>query len=33
MLAVKTDPYVWKGFWTFDTDEIRAIQQYIEATF
>lgn len=32
LLAVKTDPNVWKGFWTFDIEEIRAINQYIEAT-
>ena len=33
LLAIKTDPNVWKGFWTFDPDEIGAIDQYIEATF
>jgi hypothetical protein len=29
MLAVKTDPHTWEGYWTYDIAEIEAINRYI----
>lgn len=29
MLAMKTGPHKWDGYWTFDPDEIDTISQYI----
>ena len=33
MVAIKTGRNTWDGYWTFDTDEIRAIDRYITQTF
>jgi len=33
MVAVKTEEHAWEGYWTFDVDEIRAIDQYIVQAF
>lgn len=33
MLAIKTKPNTWEGYWTFDTDDIRDIDRYISRTF
>jgi hypothetical protein len=33
MLAVKTGASEWEGFWTFDTDEIQVMNEYITQTF
>ncbi|MFB6186989.1 MAG: hypothetical protein ABEI86_09020, partial [Halobacteriaceae archaeon] len=33
MLAEEVDQHEWEGFWTFDSDEVRAIDQYIAQTF
>jgi hypothetical protein len=33
MVAVLTGSNEWKGFWTFDSEEIRAVDRYIEETF
>lgn len=33
MLAVKTGVSEWEGYWTFDTDEIQAMNEYISQTF
>jgi hypothetical protein len=30
LLAIETEPNVWEGFWTYDTDEIDDINRYIE---
>lgn len=32
MLAVNTGSHTWEGYWTYDTDEIKAINQYISET-
>jgi hypothetical protein len=33
MLAVNDGPKTWKGYWTGDSPEIRAIDEYIKRTF
>jgi hypothetical protein len=33
MLAVKTGQNKWDGFWTFDTDDIEAMNRYIDREF
>jgi hypothetical protein len=33
MLAIKTSHNVWKGVWTFDNDEIKALNQYITEAY
>jgi hypothetical protein len=33
MLAVKDGPNTWKGYWTSNTPEIRAIDEYISQSF
>lgn len=33
MLAVNVEPYTWKGYWTFDTNDIEALDQYISQTY
>jgi hypothetical protein len=30
MLAVETEPRVWRGLWTFDADRVRSLNRYIE---
>ena len=30
LLAVETEPRVWRGMWTFDTTRVRAMNRYIE---
>ena len=30
LLAVETEPRVWRGLWTFDADRVRSMNRYIE---
>lgn len=30
LLAIETDPDVWKGFWTYDAERVSEINRYIE---
>ena len=30
LLAVETEPRVWRGFWTFDADRVSRVNRYIE---
>ena len=30
LLAVETEPRVWRGLWTFDPDRVRSVNRYIE---
>lgn len=29
LLAVETRPRLWRGVWTFDTDRVRAVNDYV----
>jgi len=33
MLANEIRPNTWEGYWTFEADEIRALDQYVKQTF
>jgi len=33
MLALEREPNEWEGFWTFDSDEINALNEYIKRSF
>jgi DICT domain-containing protein len=33
LLAKKTGPTEWEGFWTFDTNTVRTLDQHIQRTF
>lgn len=30
LLAIEVEPNLWEGFWTYDADEVREINRYIE---
>ena len=33
LVATLVGPNVWKGYWTFDSDEIQAIDRYVQQAF
>jgi hypothetical protein len=33
LVAVETGPNVWRGFWTYDPDRVRSVDEYLQRNF